>query len=137
MNLKGVLSVGLAGAALAACATAGADNYEMSERAAERLADFEATGEKTSCLSLTSVNSITALDDHHFLVRTSGNDYYLNKASGRCNGAGRPGNRIQYTIHGNQLCRNQIITIVENTNGFTMGSCGLNSFEKLEKKETQ
>ena len=32
--------------------------------------------------------------------------------------------------------RNQIIRIVDNTTGFTVGSCGLSSFEKLEEIET-
>lgn len=137
MKRLGVLSIGAAGLALAACVSANAGDYEISERAAERLAEFETTGETESCLSLSRIRSLVALDDHHFLVRATGSEYYLNKPSGRCNGAGRPGNRIQYTVHGNQLCRNQIVTIVENSNGFTVGSCGLNSFEKLEKVETQ
>lgn len=136
MKRRGVLFTGFASAALAACATAG-DSYEMSEKTAARLAEFEATGETESCLSLTRIQSITALDDRHLLVRSTGKYYYLNKVSGRCNGASRPGNRIQYTVSANQLCRNQIITIVENTNGFTTGSCGLNSFEKLAKVETE
>ncbi len=109
----------------------------MSDRAAERLAQFEATGETEDCLSTTRIQSITPLDDRHFLVRVGTNDYYLNKVSSRCGGASRAGNRLQYTISGGQLCRNEIISVVDNSSGFTVGSCGLNSFEKLERVEVE
>ena len=106
---------------------------KMSERAAKRLAQFEQTGEMKTCLNVRSINSMTALDDNHILVRTGVNDYYLNRASG-CGGAARSGNRLQYTISGGNLCRNQIVKVVDNSSGFTVGSCGLGSFERLEKK---
>lgn len=129
----------LLGAGLAApgCATAAAGDGAMSERAAERLAQFEATGETETCLRTTRIQSITALDEKHLLVRVSGNNYYLNKVSGKCNGAQWAGNRLQYTITTGQLCRNEIITVVDNTTGITAGSCGLNSFEKLERIEKE
>ncbi len=104
---------------------------EMSEKVAAKLAGFEATGEKISCLNTTQIRSIDALDDWRFLVRASGGGYYMNETSGRCSGASRSGNRLQYTISTSQLCRNQIITVVDNSTGFTVGSCGLGSFEKL------
>ena len=118
---------------LAGCASGG--GYAgPSEKTAERLADFERTGETTACLNINAVRSIEALDERHFLVRSSGNSFYLNKPSGVCAGAGRGNTRIQYVLGGtNQLCRNQIVTIVDNTSGVTFGSCGLGAFEKLEK----
>jgi hypothetical protein len=123
--------------ATAGCATAASDDGAISERAAERLAQFEATGETENCLSVMRIQSITALDERHLLVRVSTNNYYLNKVSGKCNGAQWAGNRLQYTITTGQLCRNEIITVVDNTTGLTEGSCGLNSFEKLERIEAR
>ncbi len=123
--------------ATAGCATTAYDDGAMSERAAERLAQFEATGETENCLSSRRIQSITALDERHLLVRVSVNDYYLNKVSGKCNGAQCAVNRLQYTITTGQLCRNEIITVVDNTSGMTEGSCGLNSFEKLERIAAQ
>lgn len=117
----------------AACATANTDT-EMSEKVAARLAEFEPTGKVETCLSTVRVRSIDALDDYRFLVRTGVNDYYLNEVSGRCSGAGRAGNRLQYTISGAQLCRNEIIQVVDNTTGFMVGSCGLGSFQELAEK---
>lgn len=127
----------LIGAALllAACATGG--GYDgPSEKTAARLAGFERTGETTACLSINMVQSIDALDERHFLVRTGVNNYYLNEPSGSCIGAGRGNSRLQYVLGGtSQLCRNQIVSVVDNATGMTLGSCGLGSFEKLEEKQ--
>ena len=116
----------------AACATA-KPAEAMSDKVAKKLAAFEQTGETTACLNTTRIRSIDALDDWRFLVRTNTGDYYLNEVSNRCSGAARAGNRLQYTISTGQLCRNEIIKVVDNTSGFTVGSCGLGSYEKLTK----
>lgn len=121
---------------IGACATAGASD-EISEKVAAKLAEFEPTGETTTCLNTTRIRSIDALDDKRLLVRTNSNGYYLNEISGRCSGAARAGNRIQYTISTGQLCRNEIIQVVDNTSGFTVGSCGLGSFQELVKKPAE
>ena len=119
------------------CATAADETEALTAKAAERLAEFDSTGETVSCLNVTQIRSIDAIDDSHFLVRATGGDYYLNKVSGRCNSASRAGYRLQYTVSGGQLCRNQIITVVDNSGGFTAGSCGLGSFERLSKKTVE
>lgn len=129
----GALSaMAVAAAGIAGCASV--DRAEISPEAEERLADFERTGEMRTCLNLRAIDQIDPLDERHFLVRVGLNDYYLNEISGRCSGAGRFNNRIQYTTSISQLCRNEIITIVDNSTGFTMGSCGLGSFERLVEK---
>lgn len=120
---------------VAGCASAG-EPLEMSEEVAERLAEFEATGETRSCIGVTQIRNIDALDESRFLVRAGGG-YYLNEVSGRCNGADRAFNRLQYSTSTGQLCRNEIITIVDNSNGFTVGSCGLGDFQELEKIATE
>lgn len=123
----------IAGAGLiAACATVA--EAEISQEAAEKLAQFERTGEKTDCLQLRRIDSIDPLDERHFLVRVGVRQYYLNEVSGGCFGAGDSFNRLQYTTTLTQLCKNEIIKVVDNVNGFTTGSCGLGEFERLEKK---
>ncbi len=122
-------------AAAFGCATA--STVEMSDKAAERLAAFEPTGKTRSCMSLTAIRSIDALDESRFLVEAAGGDYYLNTISGRCSGADRAGNRLQYTVTTGQLCRNEIITVVDNMSGFTVGSCGLGDFEELQEKPAE
>lgn len=120
--------------ASAACATSSADESEMSEAAAERLAQFERTGETQSCLPLRSIAQIKPLDDRHFLVR-AGSQYYLNKVSSRCHNAHRSNYRLQYRTSQSQLCRLEIINVVDNSTGFTAGSCSLGDFEKLTEIE--
>ncbi len=126
--------IGIAVAAFAGAACASSGSYEMSEKASARLAEFERTGDYQTCLGLRQISQIKPLDEHNFLVRVGLNQYYLNKVSGRCSGADRTFNRIQYTTSISQLCRNEIISIVDNTTGFTTGSCGLGDFERLENK---
>jgi hypothetical protein len=115
----------------AGCATA--SSPELSEKAAERLADFKPTGETRSCLPLTHIRTIDALDDSHFLVETRNGDYYLNVVSGRCSSASRPGYFIEYSVSGSTLCRNEIVRVIDNTAGMTVGSCGLGDFQALEE----
>lgn len=117
----------------AGCAT-GAGYAGPSDKVAATLAKYERTGETTACLNISRIDSIKALDERHFLVRTGVNSYYLNEPSAGCNGAGRSNQRIQYVLGNAQLCRNQIVTVVDNTSGIISGSCGLGSFEKLEEK---
>lgn len=124
-------------ASVTGCATAGGERGGISEKAAAKLAEFERTGDIKSCVNIRSISQMTALDDRHFLVRTGANDYYLNEISGRCAGASNGFNRIQYSTSISQLCRNEIITIVENSTGFTAGSCGLSGFERLDKKPSE
>ena len=120
----------------AACATASSDT-EMSAEVAARLAEFEPTGRTETCINTTRIRSIDALDDRRLLVRVGVNDYYLNEVSGRCSGAAWAGNRLQYTTSTGQLCRNEIIQVVDNTTGFMAGSCGLGSFQELAEKPAE
>lgn len=117
--------------AVAGCATA-AEPPEAAGKAAERLAGYERTGKSVSCLGLASIRSIDALDDWRLLVHARNGDVYLNETKGRCSGAARPNTRIEYATSLSQLCRNQIIRIVDNGTNMMNGSCGLGDFERLE-----
>lgn len=118
--------------AAAGCASAGAERVD--ERAAAKLAEFERTGDVTSCLNVARISSIEAVDEQTFLVRTGVNDYYVSDLPSRCNGATRNSTRLEYTTSTAQLCRNEIIRIVDNGGDFVSGSCGMGSFERLTKK---
>ncbi len=104
------------------------------EEEAGPLGGFVRTGETQNCLSLVAINQIKPLTDELFLVRVGVSKYYLNEVSGSCNGATSSFNRLQYKVSTSSLCRNEIIRIVDNSQGFTVGSCGLGSFERLEAK---
>jgi len=126
--------IGIVVAACAAAGCASTSSYEMSEEVAARLAEFERTGDYETCLGLRRIDQIKPLDERNFLVRVGVNDYYLNQLSSSCNGADSTFNRLQYTTSLSSLCRNEIITVVDNSTGFTVGSCSLGDFERLEQK---
>lgn len=115
-----------------ACATA--STYEMSDETKATLAKYEATGETRSCLPLTSIDRIKPIDDRNFLIEMRGRDVYISRLSSSCSGASRFNNRLQYETSLSSLCQNEIIRVVDNSSGFTVGSCGLEKFEKLVEK---
>ena len=116
----------------AGCATSSAE--KINESAAAILAEHERTGEVQSCLNVRSIDSIQAVDEKTLLIRSGVNDYYVSDLKSRCSGSTSGFNRFEYTLSLSSLCRNDIIRIVDNATGFLAGSCGMGSFEKLEKK---
>ncbi len=116
----------------AGCATTNAE--PVNEAAAEKLAQFDRTGETTSCLNVTQIADITAVDERTLLIRSGANTYYVSDLKSDCNGATRNSTRFEYSTSTSQLCRNEIIRVVDNGGGFLTGSCGMGSFEKLVKK---
>lgn len=116
----------------AGCATSNAER--INESAAAKLAEYDRTGEVTSCMNVRQISSIDAVDENTLLIKSGVNDYYVSDIKGRCSGATSTFNRFEYTTSTGQLCRNEIIRIVDNGSGFLTGSCGMGSFEKLAKK---
>ncbi|MCB2096586.1 MAG: DUF6491 family protein [Parvularculaceae bacterium] len=129
--MKKMLLGGLVWAA--GCATTYAE--PVNERAAAILDAHERTGEVVNCLNLRQVSSIVAIDEETLLIKSGVNDYYVNELSGRCNGATRNSTRFEYATSIGQLCRNDILKVVDNSGGFLTGSCGVGSFERLATKE--
>lgn len=128
--LKKTMLAGLVWAA--GCATSNAER--INESAAAKLAEFDRTGETVTCISTTRIDSIQAVDEKTLLIKAGPNAYYVSDLKSRCSGATSGFNRFEYTTTTAQLCRNEIIRIVDNTTGFTSGSCGMGSLEKLVKK---
>jgi len=120
---------------LAACATTATERVD--DRVVQKLDGLEKTGETRSCLSPARIQSIDAATERKFLVETGVNDYWVVNTSGRCSGATRSQNRLQYTLPTGQLCKGEIIKIVDNQSGFQAGSCGWGKFERLQPKVTE
>ncbi|MDZ7627888.1 MAG: DUF6491 family protein [Parvularculaceae bacterium] len=118
--------------ALGACATGGPSPID--EGAAARLASLDRSGDTQTCLNLPLINEIRAVDEDTLLIRSGANNWYVSELPRRCNGVVNRGNRIEYTTSLSQLCRNDILRIVDNVNGFLTGSCGMGSFERLTPK---
>lgn len=129
------MRIHLAAALLAGCATTTSE--PVNESAAARLAGLQRTGDKQTCLSLAQVGQITAVDEKTLLIRSGANNWYVSDLATRCRGVVSSGNRIEYTTSLSQLCRNDILRIVDNVNGFLTGSCGMGSFERLAEKPAE
>ncbi|MBB5519432.1 hypothetical protein [Amphiplicatus metriothermophilus] len=114
------------------CATTASERVD--EKVVEKLAGFERTGETVGCLNVRSISSIDAADEKTFLVRVGVNDYYVNEARGRCSGATSNFNHLEYTLTAAQLCRLDVIRVVDNQTGTFYGSCSLGDFERLKDK---
>ncbi|GGB74786.1 DUF6491 family protein [Glycocaulis alkaliphilus] len=123
---------GMAAAAAALGMASAVSAQDMSDAAAERLAQFERTGETRTCVNLTQVRSIQPLDDSHFLIEMRNRDTYLNVVNGRCSRAASSSTYLQYSITGSQLCRGEIVNVIDNGGqGMLSGSCSLGGFERL------
>ncbi len=121
----------LAAALLAGCATTTGE--PVNEGAAAQLESLKRTGDKQTCLSIPQISQITAVDEKTLLIRSGANNWYVSDLATRCRGVVNRGNRIEYTTSLPQLCRNDILRIVDNAGGFLTGSCGMGSFERLAK----
>lgn len=119
-------------AILSAGASAAALGQTAQERAEARLAEFSATGETTTCLSTTRIRNITPIDDTRWLVTTRGGGTYINEVSRGCHGAASPFYYLQYQVSGSQLCRGEIVRIVDTGSRMEAGACGLGVFERVE-----
>jgi len=121
------------GAAVIALGLSGAVHAQSDEaRADARLAQFAETGETRSCLSTTRIRNITPLDDSRWLVTTRGGDTYLNEVSRGCFGAASAFSYIEYRVPGGQLCRGEIIRVVDQSAQTVRGACGLGEYQRLE-----
>ena len=118
-----------------ACAASTQGDEGPSEAAAERLAQFERTGETRNCLQLSRIDSIKPLDEKYFLVETRGDGYYLNVVNGRCSQADSAFTFLQYDTSTSSLCANEIIRVRDQNDGGVIGSCSLSRYEKLEPAE--
>ena len=104
-----------------------------SDKAREKLAGFEYTGNSELCLRPHMIRNVNVLDDWTLLVEMTGRRYYVNHLPYRCPSLSFE-ERFSYTLRGlNMLCNTDTITVlfIDMRPG---ASCGLGKFEELKKK---
>jgi len=124
-----------AAASVASLALAGASLAASSE---EKLARYQPTGKKISCVETYQIRETDVIDNQNVLFRTNGNKYYMNHLPNRCSGL-KIQDGFSYTLRGlNKLCNVDVITPVS-TGGAVYGPCPLGDFEEVTKlgKPTQ
>lgn len=135
--LKATALVGVA-ALMAGCVSAGSQSKV--DRDADKVAAFyekyEKTGETERCLLTENINEMRAITDSLFFIRYNLNAYYINDLGGNCNGASQAGTVLAYTTSGAELCRNDLVRVVDLQGGFSRSGCGISDFEAITLKPT-
>ena len=98
------------------------DTQELVARLGGRI-----VGPPQSCLSSRRAGDMHVVDDYTILYR-DGATVWRNDPPGGCNGLGRPGSAMVSHTIGPQLCRGDIVNIVDTSSGFNSGSCVLGDF---------
>ena len=123
------------GLAQAQDADDGATIPEISEKVADRLAQYEPTGETKKCLRTYYIRNSKVLDDWRILFEMRGGGVFLNTLPWRCPRLGFE-KSFTYTLRGPaQLCDLDTITVLQTFgSGLNSGaSCALGKFVELEK----
>jgi len=84
-------------------------------------------GEPVSCINLRDIRSTKTIGDRTLLYEMSSKLVYRNDPAGGCP-ASAPGRTLVTRTPSTQLCRGDIVRVVDLTAGFDVGSCGLGDF---------
>lgn len=95
---------------------------------------YELTGESRSCLSLTRIDTIDTVNESAWLVTTKNRDTYLTRVGRGCRSATRPFTYISYSVPGSQLCRGEIVSVMDQGSNTVVGSCSIGEFEELAQR---
>lgn len=95
---------------------------DLAARLAGRIVD-----RPQSCLPTRRAGDMHVVDDYTILYR-DGATVWRNDPPGGCNGLGRGGSAMVSRLIGPQLCRGDIVSIVDTASGFNSGSCVLGDF---------
>ena len=84
-------------------------------------------GRPQACLGRFATRDMHVIDDYTILYR-SGATTYRNDPPGGCPGLDRPGNAMVSRSSSSELCRGEIIQIIDTSSGIFNGSCTLGDF---------
>lgn len=101
-------------------------NDRLDEQERDALAGLT-PGEPVGCIPLNQARSTTFIGDRTILYRVSPNLIYRNDPPNGCPGL-RPGMTIVTRTPSNQLCRGEIVRVVDLVAGIEAGGCGLGDF---------
>ncbi|TGY88571.1 hypothetical protein E5163_12225 [Marinicauda algicola] len=118
--------------ALAGCQTPAGTEAPTEEAIAQALPEgYQRTGETESCLNTTRIDEIDAVTDRIWIVETVTGERYVNVVSPGCNQADSAFTYLFYDIPTTQLCRGEIIRVMQQTTDIPTGSCALGAYERL------
>ena len=127
------------GAALVAASTlalAAAYAADAPKPDAPELANYTRTGKYQTCLTNHAIRQIRILNNHQILFEMNGRDRYLAEPE-HCPGLSK-NLALAYDATIDQFCNTTIIHLLDTSSPVSQrGTCGIERFEKLEKKPKQ
>lgn len=102
------------------------------KRLARVMERYQPTGETRQCVPLRYLRESTVIDDQTIFFRGMGRKGYINRMPNKCPRLAFE-ERFMYSTSIAQLCRHEIITVLD-AFGRQWGSCGLGTFEEMERK---
>lgn len=104
------------------------------DKPAPELEKYNRTGQYETCLTSHRIRETRILNDKQILVTMNGGDAYLAEPKS-CPGLSK-GLALSYDATIDQLCNTTIIHLLDTSSPVpARGSCGIERFEKLEKKQ--
>jgi hypothetical protein len=92
-------------------------------------------GKPRDCISLNEANGNEIFRDA-ILYRAGRNKYFLADAPGCGSARGSNDYILVQNVFGSQLCRGDLIRLVERTGGFTAGACSIRGFTPYTKPKS-
>jgi hypothetical protein len=99
---------------------------------AAELRDYRPSGPPMSCVNLRTLGGNRSAGEGAVIFGGSGSRVYVNRPPAGCPIL-RPGRALNVRTTGSQLCRGDIVTVVDTLNGINYGSCGLGDFTPYER----
>lgn len=125
------ISILVAGAALASCTGVPPQPLRSAQDQAHylRLVEGKVAGRPQDCLSTFPTSDMTVIDESTIVYRRSGSQVYVGHMRDQCSNLGSPGYAMLTKQYGSaQMCRGDIVQVVDTSSGMLAGSCVLGGF---------
>ena len=126
-----VISLLVAGAALASCTTGHEEVARSPDKQAElaQLLAGKVAQKPITCLPHYKSDDMRVIDDNTVAFRDGSHRTYVAHLNGGCNNLGMGSYALVTDLHGTpDLCSGQIARVVDTVNGMTVGSCSFEEF---------
>jgi hypothetical protein len=126
-------SLALAGCSYGDAESAPAPIREKEAKLLEKELAGKVAGEPQNCISTLGNDNLIRISDDMLLYRQSGRLVYQNKLRSSCPGLARDTDVLVTETFGGQLCRGDIVRLVDRTSGIPGPVCSLGEFVPYRK----
>ncbi len=126
-------SIALAGCSYGDAESAPAPIREKEAKILEKELAGKVAGAPLNCISTLGQNNLIRISDDMLLYRHSGRLVYQNKLRSTCPGLARDSDVLVTETYGGQLCRGDLVRLVDRTSGIPGPVCSLGEFVPYRK----